>query len=337
MRETSGLDFFVRFDAGDVVRAREDRTDRLMAMVHVFSEGTQANHALYRAQAGGSDSEQRLRHGAPLFRSWRKLQGNVRTLEPAAVQYGAVWPIDPAQPVGSFVNAHRLALQEVADNFEIATNSERIRNAAALRWEEYDGPSVADLLGPVERALDSSHDAYSWCATRARREISALIEGSSVPVGGGATVLFQGFDFDADITEFTCTPWDEGDRGVVMHVVVTFSEERVALPGGVVPEGEARAYVAADLVATSQHGFSVWTGECYCSIDARLQNRVCISRGAVHRQHGQKGPGAALRVPPPPKPRGGGAPDRCHRSHHPGTRPCSSAATSSLGSSTTRS
>ena len=297
VRVTPDLDFFVRFDTGDVVRAREDSTDRLMAMLHIFSEGTQSNHALYRAQAGGSDEDQRRRHGVPLFRSWRNLIRNARELEPAGSQYGAVWPIDPDQPMGSFVNTHRLALEEVAANFEIATNSQRIWNAAALQWP-YNGAAAIEL-GPVERALRPSDAAYAWCASRARDEIPLVIEGSSVPIGsGGATVSFQGFDLDADVTELTCTPWDEGDgRGVVMHVVATFSEERFGeaallqtVPGGTVLTGEARAHAAAGLVATSRNGFSVWTGECFCSIDARLQNRVCISRGAVHRQHGQKSP-----------------------------------------------
>jgi hypothetical protein len=72
VRSDKSLDVYVRFDQGEVVRAREAGVDRLMAFVHSFLQGSQGMHAFFREAAGGSDAIQRASWGVPLFRSWRR-------------------------------------------------------------------------------------------------------------------------------------------------------------------------------------------------------------------------------------------------------------------------
>ena len=122
IRSDHSLDFFVRFERQDTVTKRQEGVDRLMAYVFTFYQGSQDLHAFLREQAGLSDKEQRTRWGVVLFRSWRRLVSKCKQLLPT-LQFGAIFPEDPTQPLGAFVNAPRIAIDEVAANADIATHS----------------------------------------------------------------------------------------------------------------------------------------------------------------------------------------------------------------------
>ena len=174
----------------------------------------------------------------------------------------------------------RHGTDEVAANFELATNSRHVETAAALKILDFAG---AVELGPVELdAIEACAAAKGevghWACVAVARCRSEVEEALRDQVSAGF-VMPVNFDFDADVERMTCAPWRT--ESLELHVVVSFRTSR--LGGGALQlHGEGRALQLARILSERPNGYTVHTGECFCSIDARMQNRVCISRGATH-------------------------------------------------------
>ena len=186
------------------------------------------------------------------------------------LRFGGIFSRDPTQPVGTFVDAPRMALEEVAAHAELATNSEQIAYGAAFTFD-YD--PVSFDFGPVEKAADDGSPAHAACQSF----LEERLDGKLVDLGGGASVRVA-FDFEHDVRYMTCTPWDGK-----LHGVVVFEHQRLeTLPARELVRGGARGRIFAMLTSQLPEGYTLWAAQCFVSIDGRLQNRVCISRDATH-------------------------------------------------------
>lgn len=221
-------------EPGPDVAARQDRVDALQADLAAMLEMSRSLSAWYREQAGGADKLQIEQFGVVLMRTWKKLRATVLSLAPA-MQWGAVFPTNPAEPLGAFTDAPRYAVQEVADNLALANHPHMyIKSGAVLRLPEelvgQDGSVLPAFdYGPVPTPAKPGSRWYEQCKAAVVRALR-FDEGGAVRrtfnIGGGQMVSGEPFDFDEDVHHFTCTPWLGPDGARELHVVVLFNTER---------------------------------------------------------------------------------------------------------------
>ena len=97
------------------------------------------------------------------------------------LRFGGIFSRDPSQPVGTFTDAPRMGLEEVAVHAELATNTEQIPYAAAFT---FDYNPVSFNPGPVEKAADDGSPVHTAC----RSFLKQRLDGKLVNLGGGASV-----------------------------------------------------------------------------------------------------------------------------------------------------
>ena len=258
-----------------IVDKRQERTDEIMAMIHVFYEGSQRLHKFFRSLAGGADTEQVKAFGIVLARSWARLRERMQELAPE-LQLGSIFSLDP--PPGTFVNAPEMALKEVVENIESADALATMSHAAYVRLRDRSG-IAASTLGAVAQPEQSSSQAYEQCRYVLDMELATL---DGLP---------SEFDFVHDVTHFSCTPKLAADSlHIDLHLVVVFHRRNFGIEGDGVPVGPARATALAEtLVAlrpgcetiagewpSEYGGYAAWHASCFAS-SARLPRSTTLA------------------------------------------------------------